>query len=138
MDTFGNYSKKPVGYRLSELYCDPGRNDGYQTFRTYAAGLSGACTGWVQATLPINQPSSAKWASLAPHWERTCQTGYPAWHEHLAVVTEIRVQNRLVGEVRIQLTWFAVIKGVRAGAQEFGRGPILLIRILLSHTIIRL
>ena len=66
-------------YVYLELYCDPARNDGYQLFRTYAGGLDGACGDWQSATLPINS-APAKWASLAPNWDKVCWTGFPAWH----------------------------------------------------------
>ncbi len=73
-------SKNSYDKVVLELYCDPDRQDGYHTFRTYAYGLVGACTGWQQATLPINAPGRNNWARLSPHWDHACRTGYPAWH----------------------------------------------------------
>lgn len=63
-----------------DLLCEPERVDGHVTVRAYAHGYTGACVGWQQATIPINQPSLAQFASLGPHWERACRTGFPVYH----------------------------------------------------------
>lgn len=63
-----------------DLLCEPERVDGHITVRAYAHGYVGACVGWVQATIPIAQPSLAQFASLAPNWEKACRYGFPAYH----------------------------------------------------------
>lgn len=73
-------SKNHYDKMYVDMLCEPERVDGHITVRAYAHGYVGACVGWVQATIPINQPSLAQFASLGPHWEHACRTGFPAYH----------------------------------------------------------